>query len=169
MEGWDVARCDHCGHPSLWFQGGMVYPPLGSAPLPNADLSPDICNDYEEARAIFHRSPRGAAALLRLAIQKLCKELGQKGDSINADIAALVKKGLLPAVQQALDAVRVIGNNAVHPGQVDLRDDLDTTAVLFRLVNLIAEQMITAPKEAAAIYNSLPESARDAIAKRDGA
>jgi len=26
---------------------------------------------------------------------------------------------LLPAVQQALDAVRVIANNPVHPGQID--------------------------------------------------
>jgi hypothetical protein len=79
-----------------------------------------------------------------------------------------VKKGLLPSVQQALDVVRVIGNNAVHPGQIDLRDDMQTAAVLFRLVNLITDQLITAPKEAAAIYGALPTGTLDAIAKRDG-
>jgi len=153
---------------ALWFKGSMVYPSASSAPLPNADLSDDIGKDYEEARAILNHSPRGAAALLRLAIQKLCKELGQKGDNINTDIAALVKSGLLPSVQQSLDVMRVIGNNAVHPGQIDLRDDSETAVALFRLVNLIADQMITGPKEAAAVYGSLPAAARDAIAKRDG-
>ena len=32
------------------------------------------------------------------------------------DIVSMVKRGLEEQVQKALDAVRVIGNNAVHPG-----------------------------------------------------
>lgn len=106
---------------------------------------------------------RGAAALLRLSIQKLCKHLGEKGDNINADIAALVKRGLLPAVQRALDGVRVVGNNMVHPGQIDLEDVPQTAAALFRLVNLIADQTITAPAQAKAVYDLLPEGTRKAI------
>ena len=58
-----------------------------------------------------------------------------------------MKKGLPPKIQQALDIVRVIGNNAVHPGQIDLRDDRSTAMRLFELVNLIAEVMITQQKE----------------------
>src|SRR5688572_10249423 len=83
---------------------------------------------------------------LRLAIKKLCAELGETGKNINDDIASLEKKGLDKRVQQALDIVRVIGNDAVHPGQIDLRDDRDTATKLFGLVNLIAEKMITEPK-----------------------
>lgn len=36
--------------------------------------------------------------------------------------------------------MRVIGNESVHPGEMDIRDDHDTVFQLFDLVNLIAEQ-----------------------------
>jgi hypothetical protein len=165
--GWVLAVCAHCSGLSCWVDEVMVYPFGGSAPLPNADLPKEIQGDYEEARSILNVSPRGAAALLRLAIQKLCKHIGESGDNLNTDIAALVKKGLLPQVQQSLDAVRVIGNNAVHPGQIDLQDNVTTAAALFRLVNLIADQTITAPKSVSAIYNDLPHTALTAIKRRD--
>ncbi len=115
LEGWKLARCEHCGAPTLWLNQSMIYPSGGSAPLPNPDLPLDIREDYEEVRAILNRSPRGAAALPRPAVQKLCKTLDEPGKNINNDIGNLVKKGLLPQVQQALDVVRVVGNNAVHP------------------------------------------------------
>ena len=98
----------------------MIYPFNGSAPLPNPDLPEDIKEDFEETRNIVELSPRGAVALLRLAVQKLCKELGEKGEHINTDIKNLVSKGLPEKMQKALDSVRVVGNNAVHPGQIDL-------------------------------------------------
>jgi hypothetical protein len=99
--------------------------------------------------------------------QKLCKELGEKGKDINDDIASLVRKGLDARVQMALDAVRVIGNNAAHPGKLDLRDDRPTAETLFDLVNLICEKMISEPKHVKAVYEKLPQSAREAIEKRD--
>ena len=55
----------------------LVYPRAGEAPPRTLTLSEDIRRDYDEASSILDRSPRGAAALIRLAIQKLCKELGQ--------------------------------------------------------------------------------------------
>lgn len=165
---WRGAYCGHCRRPSLWCDGRMIYPSGGTAPLPNPDMPEDIQTDYEEARAILGRSPRASAALLRLAIQKLCRYLGESGEDINRDIASLVRKGLLPAVQQSLDAVRVVGNNAVHPGTISLQDNPEIAAALFALVNLIVEQMITAPAQADAVYALLPEGARAAIARRDG-
>jgi hypothetical protein len=146
----------------------MVHPLTVTAPAPNPDIPEDIRADYEEARLIANWSPRGAAALLRLVIQKLCKHLGESGTNINQDIAALVQKGLPLKIQQALDIVRVVGNNAVHPGQIELKDDPETVGRLFGLINLIADVMISQPKQVDAIYSSVvPDSIRDAISHRD--
>jgi hypothetical protein len=68
----------------------------------------------------------------------------------------------------ALDSVRVIGNEAVHPGQIDLRDTPEIAMSLFGLVNFIVEKMITEPKEIDAFYGALPATKLDQIAKRDG-
>jgi hypothetical protein len=101
-------------------------------------------------------------------VQKLCIQLGQLGQNINADIGALVAAGLHPRIQKALDLVRVIGNNAVHPGPLDLKDDRATAAKLFTLVNQIAQDMISHPKELDALYDEkLTQGQKDQIAKRD--
>ena len=71
-------------------------------------------------------------------------------------------------MQQALDVVRVVGNHAVHPGQLDLSDDQETAHQLFSLVNLIVQIMITQPRQVATLYEQLPEGARKQVEQRDG-
>ena len=164
-----VSKCFECDAIAIWARDKMIWPRAGSAPLANPDLPGDVRVDYDEASTILDSSPRGAAALLRLAIQKLCVHLEEPGKHLDTDIASLVKKGLDVKVQRALDIVRVVGNNAVHPGQLDLKDDRDTAERLFRLVNLIAEKMISEKRHIDEMYASLPQSALDAIEKRDGA
>jgi hypothetical protein len=163
-----VAHCFACGKRSVWHDTRMIFPAVVAAPAPSADMPPEVRPDYEEAGLIASASPRGAAALLRLSLQKLCLHLGGTGDNLNADIGALVKKGLPSKVQQALDALRVIGNNAVHPGQIDLKDDSETVNALFGLVNFVVEKMITEEKEIDELYGMLPAGAIEAIKKRDG-
>lgn len=163
-----VARCFNCNEISLWIHDGLLWPQVGDAPRPNSDLSEEVRRDFEEAGIVLAVSPRGAAALLRLCVQKLCLQLGEKGKNIDEDIAALVRRGLDVRVQKALDVVRVIGNNAVHPGQIDLRDDRPTAEKLFGLINLIADIMISQPKHVTELYDGLPEGARKAIERRDG-
>lgn len=162
-----VSQCFNCDRASVWIHNRLVYPVVGNVVSANQDMSEDVRRDYEEASSILNQSPRGAAALLRLAIQKLCKELGQPGENINSDIKALVAAGLDPRVQQALDAVRVIGNSAVHPGIIDIRDDRATAEALFKLLNLIVDKTISEPKHVQEIYDSLPGNLLEAIAKRD--
>jgi hypothetical protein len=163
-----VSRCFTCGRLAIWVHNGIVSPPTRLGAEPNVDLPADVLPDYEEARSIVSLSPRGAAALLRLCVQKLCVHLGEDpGDKLDDAIANLVKKGLDVRVQRALDIVRVIGNESVHPGQIDLNDDPGTATELFRLVNLIAEIMITQPKHIEDMYGKLPEAKRLAIERRD--
>lgn len=163
-----LANCRHCKDFAIWVNEKLIYPLSGTAPLPNSDMPEDVKQDYEEARNILSISPRGAAALLRLGIQKLCKDLGESGENINKDIAQLVKKGLPVKLQQALDSVRVIGNNAVHPGQIDLTDDVETAQKLFVFVNVIVDNQISQPKIIDEFYTTkIPENLRKAIDKRD--
>ncbi len=133
------------------------------------DLPEDCQAEYEEARDIVGRSPRGAAALLRLCLQKLMPHLGEQGKNINEDIKSLVAKGLSPVVQKALDFCRVVGNNAVHPGELTIEDTPEIAQQLFKMINFIVEDRITRPKEVQALFDQLPQGAVDAIAKRDAA
>ena len=164
----NMSRCFNCDDVAFWVDDRLMWPRRGGTQIPNPDLPDDVRGDYDEASAILDPSPRGAAALLRLAVQKLCGHLGEKGKHIDTDIAALVKKGLDVRVQQALDVVRVVGNNALHPGQIDMKDDRATAEKLFGLVNLIGEIMISQPKHVSEMFDGLPKGALEAIKKRDG-
>jgi Domain of unknown function (DUF4145) len=168
-----VATCTRCDLRSYWMEtkgqeGQMLWPfGGGTAPHPHPAMPDDVREDYEEARSIVERSTRGAAALLRLALQKLMPHLGQPGKDLNKDIGALVAAGLDVRVQKSLDTLRVIGNNSVHPGEMDIRDDAETAQGLFKILNFIVEQLIEMPQRLQDVYESLPGSARAAIEKRD--
>lgn len=167
VENLHLSKCFNCKKVAVWVHRSLVFPAQKAGVLPNADLPADLIADFEEARSIVDRSPRGAAALMRLVVQKLCAHLGEKGKNIDEDIASLVAKGLNPLVQKALDIVRVVGNEAVHPGTLDLKDDQETAQHLFILVNSIAEQMITHPRSVQQLYNQLPVNKLAAIEARN--
>jgi hypothetical protein len=180
------ARCERCQQWTMWRylgqklgpkgqlgqpvyeHGELVAPRVSTIPLSADDLPQDCVPDYTEARDVFATSSRSSAALLRLCLQKLCIHLGEPGKNINDDIGSLVKKGLDTRIQKALDIVRVTGNNAVHPGTMDLNDTPELAHKLFELVKLVVNEMITKPKEIDALYTALPKGALDGIKKRDG-
>lgn len=164
-----IARCCNCGKKIVWIDNEYIYPNIIAEEV-NPDLPESVKQLYNEAGLIYNQSPRAACALLRLAIEKLCHELGETADKINDNIAALVKKGLSPKVQKALDLVRVVGNNAVHPGKIAFDvDDITTAKSLMRLVNnMIGQIMITDPKDIDNMYSQLPESTKKSIERRDG-
>jgi hypothetical protein len=162
-----VCHCSHCKRFSIWYAEKMFVPDYSTAPPPHEDIPASVQDDYLEASSIANRSPRGASALLRLCLQKLMIELGESGKDINKDIGMLVQKGLPEEVQQALDIVRVVGNESVHPGELDIRDDSTTVMQLFELINFIVEDRITRKKKIGILYQRLPESKRQGIEARD--
>jgi hypothetical protein len=152
----------------------LVFPNQLSAPLAHPDLPQECKADYDEARNVLDLSPRAAAALLRLVTEKLCRKVcddaipeSSKGKKLNTLIGEMVSRGLPASVQQALDTLRVIGNECVHPGTMDVKDNRETALHLFGLVDVVVEQTITQPKKIAALYGTLPTGAVDAIKKRD--
>lgn len=161
-----TGHCQHCNNHSLWVENKMLYPDNGAVQFPNPDMPEAVKRLYLEAASTLSKSPRASAALLRLSIQVLCKELGESGDNINNDIKELVKKGLPVIVQQSLDIVRVTGNEAVHPGQIDTNDS-KIVQRLFELINIIVEYMISLPSKVNGLYAFLPKDKLNGINKRD--
>lgn len=164
-----IATCQSCGDYSLWVDEEIVYPRNLPIDPPNEDLKEEIKSLYNEASKIFVDSPKGSTALLRLALQMLLKQIGKEGKNINNDIKELVENGLSPKIQKALDLLRVVGNNAVHPGQINLDDNCEVALKLFKILNIISDEMITRPKEIDTLYNDvIPEETKGHIDQRDG-
>ncbi|WP_375690936.1 DUF4145 domain-containing protein [Pseudooceanicola sp. LIPI14-2-Ac024] len=165
-----LSECTYedCRKISVWLDERLLFPEKSTVSAPNPDLSDELKADYLEAASIVSQSPRGAAALLRLCIQKLCNELTEKKDTIDKNIQRLVDEhGLDIEVQTSLDAIRVIGNESVHPGELNMQDNHDTAVVLFDLVNFIAQQMLTAKRKRKEFQDNLPASVRAKIERRN--
>ncbi|MEK4328928.1 DUF4145 domain-containing protein [Paenibacillus sp. FSL R7-0312] len=167
VDKFDASRCGHCNKISHWHNGLLVIPNVKTAPSAHVDMPLSVIEDYNEAREIANLSPRGAAALLRLAIQKLMKELGEPGKDINTDIGSLVRKGLPDEIQQAFDILRVIGNESVHPGELNLKDDIETALQLFDLINFIIEDRISRKAKISSLFSRLPAGKLKGIEDRD--
>jgi len=168
MMNMQMSRCYACEGFSVWIKGKLIWPSYTTKVEPHPDIPGAIKDDFIEAASIVEMSPRGSAALSRMIIQKLLGELGEKGDNINEDIGSLVKKGLEVEIQRALDVVRVVGNNAVHPGKIDLKDDAGIALALLQLINLVVERRISTQKRIDEMFANLPAGAREQIEKRDG-
>lgn len=169
---WELANahlsmCHSCDAFAIWIKDGLVWPAQSIKIEPHPDIPADIKDDFIEAADIVERSPRGSAALSRLIVQKLMNHLGGQGKDINANIASLVKTGLEPEIQKALDIVRVTGNNAVHPGEIILKEDPGTAIALLQLINIVVERRIATQNRIEEMFGSLPPGALEQIEKRD--
>lgn len=164
-----ISKCEYCEQSSFWEHGKLVWPLSGSAPAPNEKMPKNVLADYVEADLIAAHSPRGAAALLRLAIENLCSVvLGKEVKDLNKAIGKMAKNGLSQKVVDALDVVRVTGNKAIHAGEINTEDKPKTVNSLFKLVNIIVARTIQEDAEIGDLFEDIPDSKKAQIKERDG-
>lgn len=60
----------------------------------------------------------------------------------------------------------MIGNDAVHPGEINT-DDPATVLSMFDLINLVVTERITQPRRVTEVFSALPENKRKAIEERN--
>ncbi|WP_300222962.1 DUF4145 domain-containing protein [uncultured Helicobacter sp.] len=195
-KGYCFAQCKQCGgvmcfayqlnsvYQDEWgnyreeFDDTMIFPSQQNIVPPLDNMPKHIKDIYNEASAVFSTSPRASCALLRLALQELMIFLKEnfeeyhdlKGKKIDSDIETLVKNHRLDSkIQKALDIVRITGNNAVHPNELDINDSPDIAQQLFKMINFIVEEMVTKnnEKEIEELYAKMPQKAIEWIKERD--
>jgi hypothetical protein len=169
---WDlcVSICLRCGLYTIWENQNILYPFETELPEPHEDMPVDAAGIYHEAVNVFKHSPRAAAALLRLAIEAMIPMLEEydiKEAKINTMIGELVKKDIPEHVQQGLDAIRIYGNEGIHPSEIVLNDDGETVMFLFELINIMVEELITRKKKIRKFYSKLPVDKIKGILNRD--
>ena len=119
---------------------------------------------YKEAALIYELSPRSAAALIRLALEKLCEYLGVKKKNIKESIETLAQQQKIPiSIAKAADNIRLIGNANVHAGIICDEILEDINPAIFIYINLIVDFAITKPREIDEINSLFPEQKRASL------
>ena len=150
-----LGTCERCSRFSLWIDGEIIYPPSADLPLPRMEMPDEVKEVYLEARKTLDASPRTASALLRLAIRELISHLGET-ENIAENLEYLNKRGLDEKIQIALQRVRMVGEEAVEPGMIDVGDGEETARALFEILNLIVDALLVQPRRVDEMLGKLP-------------
>jgi len=93
-----------------------IYPKNTLKKLPE-EIPEKYKNDFLEAYSIIDYSPKASAALSRRVVQMIIREeFGIKKKSLAEEIQNFIQSKDIPTyLQDAIDAIRQIGNLAAHP------------------------------------------------------
>lgn len=162
IKDWLFAKCASCKRISVWHKKEMVHPFCSPVAEPNSDMPEEVKAQYIEASKIAFLSPAASAALLRLGLQLLLKDILEKDSTGNIfkDIKLLEQHPIDSNLIKALDIIRISGNESVHPGTLNLNDNKDDVFYLFDLLNMVCDQFYTQPRKMEEMYNKLPKSKR---------
>ncbi|PWW04221.1 uncharacterized protein DUF4145 [Hoeflea marina] len=160
-----MSQCLACSAKSLWFEKRLVVPEQSFVEALPEDLPAEFIRDFEEAAAISARSPRAAAALLRMCVEALCKDLAGRSKFDQA-IGELERQGIPTEISIALDVVRSNGNEVLHAGKLYGDDDDHTVRMLFDIVRSIVNWAITQKRNLAQLYAEIPDTKRAASEER---
>lgn len=155
--------CCYCDKQMIWYVKGeqaRVFFPREVAIAPEENMPDKVREIYEEASLVLGDSPRASCALLRLTLQELMRYLQEnvngyselKIENLNQDIKEVINIGNFhqaekEMIEEAMNSVRLIGNKAVHPSELDINDNPEIANILFEMINFIVREIITKPKE----------------------
>lgn len=159
----------------------MVFPTDVEAtgvPDPASGMPDEAEELYREAAATLAVSRRAAAALCRAALESLVKTLTADAPTKYRldDRLALLSRDLSQPVWEVLQAVRHIGNTALHGAddtdesiRLYLGDnDPQIPLMFFEAMNMLVDEKIVRPARAASLFSTLPQGVQDAVhRKRD--
>ena len=147
---YDRAECAGCKQISIWVNKKMVYPLTPSAPNPSDDMPDSVKKVYEEARLVEPYSKRAAMVLLRVSLEKLMENQEIEGKTLHEKIKNLAKKGVTDEAIRWLLAVKHLGNEAAHIGDIEPNDEevVKNVSKMFTTINLVVTIVITQKKVA---------------------
>src|SRR5262245_9364035 len=158
-----ISYCFNCNEMCLWVGDQLLWPKCATRPEPKLDASAEVLEGHEKASQTLDASPRGAAVLLRLATEKLCKELGNCEQGSRSEIAPPLQEEIDARVQKVLDAMRIIESDATPPDQTSVGDNRAQAETLSGLINLMCEKMMVEPRHLQALYAKAREGAQNGI------
>ncbi len=140
-------NCEICQETSIYnaITGEKIHPNTTSIKKPNSDMPQNIKDLYVEASSVFEMSPRSSLAIIRLALDLLCIELGaDKKDSLYNKVEWLHNENVIDSeLKDLAHGVRGLGNDAVHPRNIDEEINKDDAMLVFELINIIVDEKIT--------------------------
>jgi len=164
LQDFDAIQCVVCGNYSLYYQGKMIYPLETNVSKPNEDMPDNVKDIYLEARNVLNISPKSACALLRLALERLMGELDVEGRTLNDKINNYCNNyNSDNRLIKAFHLVRLVGNDVVHSGVLDVDDNEDIARAMFGIINEIVNETITKKNKMDAIFECLPKNKTDSI------
>lgn len=120
-----MRKCPACGKISVQTYGlgsqykdttTYVYPKSKAIQFPDY-VPQQIREDYEEAYAILHLSPKASATLSRRCLQGMIRNFFDVKDSNLAKEINDISDKVTPSIKEVLDSVRQIGNVGAHMEQ----------------------------------------------------
>ncbi len=157
-----VIICENkvCKGVSLWKGEELLYPLLSLMPTP-VEYMPAMAKElYDEALAVEPHSKRAALALIRLALESLLEELGEKTGNLNRRIENLYKKGrITKSIKDNFNIIRTTCNKT--GGHLGIEMSNKDAEVLVRAVLQIINDIVKSTFGLSSTKNEI----RDILAK----
>lgn len=172
-------KCANCGEITITAKGigsavsdvNTIIRPSSMAKRYPEYIPRQIREDYEEACAVLHLSPKAAATLARRCLQGMIRDYwGIVKGNLNNEITALSDK-IQPDLWQAIDGLRQLGNIGAHMEKdTNIIVDIDPGEAekLIKLIELLMKEWYINREERRQLFGDILQINADKQAARKG-